>query len=113
MAPDIPRVSSFVTYYTHEQLDGKNSTVDALGIVMAATKDWVDLKVIKAGVLPYDVRAVQFDPKAWAAAPPEERQVGLSYWRPLDSKPPDWPEHLPQPKSPAGLFPPPPASRVL
>lgn len=85
-----PKIGSIVTYYTHEASNNIHTTLDALGIVMAATEHFIELKVIKSGILPYDVKAVEFDAAAYNKLPVAERQVGLSYWRPLDSKAPDF-----------------------
>jgi hypothetical protein len=89
----MPEVGDFVTYYTHENMDSAHNTIDAPALVTGVYNDdsgRLDLTVFPRGAQPYFVTGVgQFDTEH----DPEQDgplQVGLSYWREMESDPPDF-----------------------
>jgi len=84
----MPDIGDSVCFYTHEQMDTTHRTIDRVGIVLAVTEDYVDLKVLELGRAPYDERAYTYKgPEVDAAGRPI---VGKSYWRDLGSDAPDF-----------------------
>lgn len=84
----MPEIGESVCFYTHEQMDTTHRTIDRVGIVLAVTEDYVDLKVLELGRAPYDERAYTYKgPEVDAGGRPI---VGKSYWRDLGSDAPDF-----------------------
>lgn len=84
----MPAPGEIVCYYTHEASDGSHRTIDAVGIVMVETDAWLDLKVIKPGIAPYDERAYYYEGPEYD----EKGNLiqGRSYWRELGEEVPNF-----------------------
>lgn len=84
----MPSPGEIVCFYTHEHSDGNHMTVDAIGLVLKSTEDYLVLKVFEEGVAPHDERAYYYEGPEY-----DERGnliVGKRYWRELGEDAPDF-----------------------
>lgn len=91
-----------VTYYRHSAANNEHTTEDYPAIVYAENGDSLSLFIIGDGPPRYE-RVSKFDPEACAKLPFEQRSVGHSYWRDVDSDAPDFASCFtpPEPVDPA------------
>lgn len=83
-----------VLYYTHEKSDDNHMTVDEVALVLESSTSDEGVETLRLQVFPWGSQPFQTEATPWPDELPKDSKgnviVGHSFWRDLDSDPPDF-----------------------